>query len=969
MILEEAPSVEVAREKETRPTHVVAVSAKTKTSLRNNIERLVAYLDKNVDVAISDVAYTTTARKYHHSYRVAVSGTDAASIKKQLATQLNKVDSLKPLNKTNPPSVAFVFTGQGASYQSMDLELYHESSVFREHIEYLDKLAQAQGFPSFIPALDGSYPRDHEHPPVVTQLALVCLEIALAHYWASLGVKPDVVMGHSLGEYAAMHVAGVISANDAIYMVGSRALMLQKSCEAGSHCMMAVRASLESIIAASNGKPHTVACINGPSDTVLSGTKAQMDDIAVDLEAAGFRCIKLNVAFAFHSEQVDPILDEFEAISKSGVIFHEPKLPVISPLLGKVVFDARTLNASYVRNATRATVDFLSAARNATEVSIISDETVFMEMGPHPVCVGFIKSILPSVKTAVPSIRRGDNNWKTISESAAAIHLDGVEVDWNEFHRPFATAVRLVDLPTYAWDEKNFWIQYNGDWCLTKGNTYYDKKVEPTVSNTKKYESLSSLVQNIIEVDVKGDKGKVVMQSDMMQKDFLAAAHGHQMNNCGVVTSSIHADIAFTLGEYLYRKFYPKTKRVDMNVTNLHVTSALIAKKHSMDTPQNIQVTASTSNIKSGVLDLTWQNVGDDGSCSEPFATANLEYGNAEDWLSNWSFVSHLVQHRIEALEQLAAEGKANRLSRNLAYTLFAKNLVDYADKYRGMQSVVMNDLEAFADVKLTDKVDSGTYTVPPYFIDSVAHLAGFIMNCSDSIDTTNNYCVTSGWKSMRFAEPLTPGARYRSYVKMIPTKEDPSVFLGDVYIMNAEGDAIVGMVGGIHFRRFPRILLNRFFTAPQPSKGTAGQQTKAAPIENKPAASKPAPPKVEAPPVVQEISVDTKEEDTQSSGSDSDDHDTPSVSSENTSATSIDVPASDSTFGKALVLIANETGIDSSELTDDAEFANLGIDSLMSLVLSEKFQKELNVKVNGSLFLDYPTIGDLREWLEKYYG
>lgn len=977
MILEEAPSVEVAREKETRPTHVVAVSAKTKTSLRNNIERLIAYLDKNPDAVISDVAYTTTARKYHHSYRVAVSGTDVASVKKQLTTQLNKVDSLKPLNKTNPPSVAFVFTGQGASYQSMDLELYHESPVFREHIQYLDKLAQAQGFPSFIPALDGSYPRDHEHAPVVTQLALVCLEIALAHYWASLGVKPDVVMGHSLGEYAAMHVAGVISANDAIYMVGSRALMLQKSCEAGSHCMMAVRASLESIIAASNGKPHTVACINGPTDTVLSGTKAQMDDIAVDLEAAGFRCIKLNVAFAFHSEQVDPILDEFEAISKSGVIFHEPKLPVISPLLGKVVFDARTLNASYVRNATRATVDFLSAARNATEVSIISDETVFMEMGPHPVCVGFIKSILPSVKTAVPSIRRGDNNWKTISESAAAIHLDGVELDWNEFHRPFSSAVRLLDLPTYAWDEKNFWIQYNGDWCLTKGNTYYDKKVEkvePAVSNTKKYESLSSLVQNIIEVDVKGDMGKVVMQSDMMQKDFLAAAHGHQMNNCGVVTSSIHADIAFTLGEYLYRKFYPKTKRVDMNVTNLHVTSALIAKKHSMDTPQNIQVTASTNNIKSGVLDLTWQNVGEDGSCSEPFATANLEYGNAEEWLSSWSFVSHLVQHRIEALEQLAAEGKANRLSRNMAYTLFAKNLVDYADKYRGMQSVVMNDLEAFADVKLTDKVDSGTYTVPPYFIDSVAHLAGFIMNCSDSIDTTNNYCVTSGWKSMRFAEPLTPGARYRSYVKMIPTKEDPSVYLGDVYILNAEGNAIVGMVGGIHFRRFPRILLNRFFAAPQPTKGTTGQQAKAAPVESKPAVSKSAPRSVEAPPVVQEISVDTKEEDTQSSESDLDDHDTPSVSSENTSATSVDVPvaaapASDSTFGKALVLIANETGIDSSELTDDAEFANLGIDSLMSLVLSEKFQKELNVKVNGSLFLDYPTIGDLREWLEKYYG
>lgn len=94
-----------------------------------------------------------------------------------------------------------------------------------------------------------------------------------------------------------------------------------------------------------------------------------------------------------------------------------------------------------------------------------------------------------------------------------------------------------------------------------------------------------------------------------------------------------------------------------------------------------------------------------------------------------------------------------------MAYTLFAKNLVDYADKYRGMQLVVMHELEAFADIQLSDQEHSGKWTVPPFFIDSVAHLAGFIMNCSNFIDTKNNYCVTSGWKSMRFAELLAPGA------------------------------------------------------------------------------------------------------------------------------------------------------------------------------------------------------------------
>jgi acyl transferase domain-containing protein len=173
------------------------------------------------------------------------------------------------------------------------------------------------------------------------------MEIALAKYWASLGIKPDIVMGHSLGEYAAMHVAGVVTASDTIFMVGRRAQMLQENCKFGSHTMMAVRASLAQIAESAEDKPYTIACVNGPSDTVLSGTKEQMDEVAVPLNAAGYRCIKLAIAFAYHSEQTDPILEDFEAVSKTGVLFQEPKLPVISPLLGKVVFDSKTLNANY----------------------------------------------------------------------------------------------------------------------------------------------------------------------------------------------------------------------------------------------------------------------------------------------------------------------------------------------------------------------------------------------------------------------------------------------------------------------------------------------------------------------------------------------------------------------------------------------------------------------------------------------
>ena len=541
IILEEGPTMRLLREDDPRPSHVVSVSAKSKRALAGNVERLVAYLDDNLGATkIADLAYTTTARRYQHSFRVAISVPDIAQARKQLHAALDKIDTLSPVGKSGSPSIAFAFTGQGASYQSMSLEIYRDVPKFREHIQHLDAIAQAQGFPSFIPALDGSHHQDHEHLPVITQLSLLCVEIALAQYWASLGITPDLVIGHSLGEYAAMHIAGIISANDAIFMVGRRAQMLQNQCRTGSHCMMAVRASLAAITKAAGSKVYTVACINGPSDTVLSGTMAQMDDIAVTLEAAGLRCIKLGVAFAFHSEQTDLILGEFEAACKSGVLFHEPKLPVISPLLGKVVFDGRTFNANYVRRATREPVDFVSALENAYSVSAVGEDTIWIEIGPHPVCANFIKSTLPSTRLALPSLRRGDDNWKTISESMATLHLAGVELGWNEFHSPYADRVRLLSLPTYAWDEKRYWLQYNGDWCLTKGNTYYYENGETTKQGPSAppvYESLSSLVQNIIEVEVDDTAGIVVMQSDLMQKDFLAAAHGHRMNDCGVVTS------------------------------------------------------------------------------------------------------------------------------------------------------------------------------------------------------------------------------------------------------------------------------------------------------------------------------------------------------------------------------------------------------------------------------------------------
>lgn len=541
ILLEEAPLRETDRSADPRgSTHVIAISAKSKVSLRGNLERYLAYLEKHPDVSLADLSYSTTARRYHHNHRVAAAVSTVEQAKKQLNAALKAVDSHKPIPPTGAPSIVFAFTGQGSSYKSSNYELFHDSPTFRDEILHLDSLAQSQGFPSFVPAIDGSHERDYQHSPVVTQLSLVATEIALAKYWASLGVKPDVVVGHSLGEYAALQVAGVLAANDALFLVGKRAQLLEERCQVGSHKMLAVRASLAQIEEVAGGRPYEVACVNGPKETVLSGPTDEINALLEPLEAAGHKGTLLDVAFAFHSNQMDPILDDFEELAKTGVIFHEPNTPVISPLLGKVVFDGKTFDATYLRRATRETVNFLGALETAQRIQTIDDSMAWIEIGPHPVSTSFVKSTLPSAGVTVPSLRRGESNWATLAQSLAALHLSGVAVGWNEFHRPFEKGLRLLDLPTYAWNDKTYWLQYNGDWALTKGNTFYDEEKRQKAALTAPVAPstfLTSTVQQVVEETFTGSAGTVVIQSDLMQADFLAAAYGHNMNGCGVVTS------------------------------------------------------------------------------------------------------------------------------------------------------------------------------------------------------------------------------------------------------------------------------------------------------------------------------------------------------------------------------------------------------------------------------------------------
>ncbi|MCJ1382994.1 hypothetical protein MMC17_006107 [Xylographa soralifera] len=949
LLLEDAPEKLIIGN-DPRSSYPITISAKSKASLKGNIEGLVSYLNKHPNTDLGDLSYTTCARRIHHNIRIGTSVSSIAQLKKFLALSVESSGNVRPVPIVIP-TIAFTFTGQGAFYGGISSQLFNHFPFYREQVLQLDYFVQRFGFPSVVPSIEGTI--GDEPSPLITQLTIVVVEIALSRFWALLGIKPSVVIGHSLGEYAALVVAGVLSAADAIYLAGKRAELILATCDVGSQVMMAVRASVEVIEKVVSGNnSYEVSCMNGKNDTVISGVRKDIEAIGELLERNGVNCSQLKIPFAFHTAQMDPMLEPFERLAKH-VSFKVPCVPIISPLFSTCIFDGKTLNSRYLCRASREPVNFVDALKAAQDLGIVDEKTVWVDIGPHPVSGNFVRSHVPSAKV-LSSLRKNEDNFATIANSLSVLHCEGLAIIWNEYFRPYEKAHNLLALETYKWNEKDYWIPYIGTWTLDKAHTKEnpDRKSALETLSSNGSSLRTSSIHQITSEELENSTSALTAISDLMCPDLFAAVYGHKMNGNGVATSSIWADMALTVGEYLYRRVVAKAKDVHMDVANMEVLHAQVAQRDTSSS-QMLQVEARMD-LSTQATMIRWYNVSNSGiRADDSFASATVRYEDHAIWQMEWERVTHLVKGRIDMLSQMAADGSANKLSKNMAYTLF-KNVVDYSDKYRGMRSVVLHDYEAYADITLVPE-RHGTWHTPPHWIDSVCHLAGLVMNGSDASNTQDFFYVTPGWDNFRLAEPLKPGVSYRSYVRMFPFAGEANMHAGDVYILR--DNAIIGMMRQMKFRRVPRVLMDQFFS---PSDAKSKKSASASESTSAPALSKSV---LSAPTLLPKMQKPTT---------------TISAACEPTPQLKALVPApeapsptptaeDDGVVPECMRLITQETGLDLSELTDDASFVALGVDSLMSLVLSEKFRSALQLEVKSSVFLEYRNIGEFKKYLEQY--
>lgn len=556
---------------DSRQLYVVAVSAKTGVSLEGNLKSLLNHLQENPHTSLEKLSYTTTARRIHHPHRVLFVGSTAGDICDKIETAVrNKSGLTRPKGS---PNVVFCFTGQGAQYPGMARQLLQESSIFRAEIHRLDHMARSLAFPSMLPVIQSEEQDIRAFQPSVVQLASVCVQMALVKLWTSWNIHPSAVVGHSLGEYAALSAAGVLSDTDTLFLVGTRAHLLEQKCTYDTHAMLVVDGSVDRIATALEGYDYETACINSPSETVLAGPSEDMQGLQEALTTAGMRTTILKVPYAFHSSQVETILPDFEA-SAAGVTFSEPRIPIIRPFDCTVSTTSATFDPEYLASHSRQAVNMLGALTAAYNGRLITERSTLLEIGPHPAVSRMAKATLGPSVASIASLQRGARPWDVLARSLKSLYDGGANIHWAAYQQDFKRFHAVVPLPAYAWDLKPYWVQYINDWSLRKG--------DPPAKEIQKPPGIeSTTIHRVVEESGSSTNIKIVVEADIARKDLSPLVQGHEVDGIPLCTPSVYADIALTLGTYILGRYHPNQPESLVDVSEMTISKALILNEHA----------------------------------------------------------------------------------------------------------------------------------------------------------------------------------------------------------------------------------------------------------------------------------------------------------------------------------------------------------------------------------------------------
>ncbi|WP_275408855.1 type I polyketide synthase [Micromonospora qiuiae] len=463
VIVEQAPADQPAPLDVTPVVLPLPVSARSMPALRAQAHRLAGFLRENPDLPTTAVARTLATARSSFEYRAVVLGRNRAHLLDGLELLARDVEDAAVVTGRvgAPGKTAFQFTGQGAQRLGMGRELYQDSAVFAAALDAvcaaLDPHLE-RPLRQVMWAAEGSPEAGLLDQTRYTQPALFAIEVALHRLLTHHGLRPDYLIGHSIGELAAAHVAGVLNLESAALLVAARGRLMQELRPGGA--MVAIRAREEEVLPllADVLDRVGVAAVNGPESLVVSGEAEAVDTIAAHFKAEGRRTRRLTVSHSFHSPLMEPMLAGFREVA-ARLTYQPPRIPVVSNLTGRLAEAEELCTAEYWVRHVRAAVRFNDGVHALRELGV----TTYVEVGPDATLTSMARESVQAEAddpaSFIPVLRRGQSEPEVFATALAQAHVGGLPVEWHDLHGTAAGDRPVpVDLPTYAFQRERFWL-------------------------------------------------------------------------------------------------------------------------------------------------------------------------------------------------------------------------------------------------------------------------------------------------------------------------------------------------------------------------------------------------------------------------------------------------------------------------------------------------------------------------------